>query len=135
MQNILAGSLDLSALQAANAMPHSFPINGVITGLSAQVQNTASLSLVGTLISLQAQLYASAQGDNAFYPVPGATCTMAPAYTGIITIGSISSCITTGLSIPVTAGARGVFVISASATGLTLINTLSLVGGVSLAMQ
>ncbi|MXN32863.1 hypothetical protein GRX31_30100 [Delftia sp. CH05] len=133
MQSLIGGNLDLTAQQAADGVPQSFPADGVITGLTAQIQNTSALSLVGTTISLQAQLYTSV--GNVFSPVPGAVCTMAPSYTGILTIGTISSCIVTGLSIPVTSGTRGVFVISANAFGLTLVNTVNVVGGASLVMQ
>ncbi|WP_454723544.1 hypothetical protein [Delftia acidovorans] len=133
MQSLIGGNLDLTAQQAADGVPQSFPADGVINGLSAQIQNTSALSLIGTTISVQAQLYTSV--DNVFRPVPGAVCTMAPVYTGLLAIGAISSCIVTGLSIPVTAGTRGVFVISANAAGLTLVNTLNVVGGASLVMQ
>ncbi|MEJ8294176.1 hypothetical protein WKI45_15200 [Delftia tsuruhatensis] len=133
MQSLDGGNLNLTALQAADGVPQSFPADGVITGLTAQIQNTSALSLIGTTISLQAQLYTSV--NNVFSPVPGAVCTMAPGYTGVLAIGAISSCIVTGLSIPVTAGTRGVFVISANAFGLTLINTVNVVGGASLVMQ
>ncbi|WP_353179745.1 hypothetical protein [Delftia acidovorans] len=133
MQSLIGGNLDLTAQQAADGVPQSFPADGVITGLSAQIQNTNALSLIGSTISVQAQLYTSV--DNVFRPVPGAVCTMAPVYTGLLAIGAISSCVVTGLSIPVAAGARGVFVISANAVGLTLVNTLNVVGGASLVMQ
>jgi len=133
MQSLSGGNLDLTAQQAADGVPQSFPVDGVINGLSAQIQSTSALSLIGTSISVQAQLYTSV--NNVFAPVPGAVCTMAPSYAGILTIGTISSCIVAGLSIPVTAGTRGVFVISANATGLTLINTVNVVGGASLVMQ
>ncbi len=135
MQSLAGGLLDLTATQAADGVPQSFPADVTITGLSGQVQNTAAMSLIGTTISIQAQLYVASQGSNTFAPVPGATCTMAPSYTGILAIGSSLTCITSGLSIPVVAGTRGVFVISANAAGLTLVNNLNIVGGVSLVMQ
>jgi hypothetical protein len=53
----------------------------------------------------------------------------------VIAIGTSMSCTTTGLSIPVPIGSKGVMVMSASATGLTLVNTVSVLGGASLAMQ
>lgn len=133
MQSLIGGNLDLTAQQAADGVPQSFPADGVITGLSAQIQNTNASSLIGSTISVQAQLYTSV--DNVFRPVPGAVCTMAPVYAALVAIGTISNCIVTGLSIPVTAGTRGVFVISANAAGLTLVNTLNVVGGASLVMQ
>ncbi len=50
--------------------------------------------------------------------------TAAPPLTGVVSIGTISNGITTGLSIPIPAQARGVIVVSATATGVSLINTV-----------
>ena len=49
---------------------------------------------------------------------------MAPALTGILTIGAISNGIATGLSVPVTPETRLLVVFSATATGLSLVNTV-----------
>jgi BclB C-terminal domain-containing protein len=136
MQNLMGGStLNLSAAQTVDGIPQSFPADVTITGLSGQVQNTAALSLVGTTITIQVQLYTAPQGIDTFTAVPGAICTMSPSLTGVIAIGTSMSCTTTGLSIPVPIGSKGVMVMSASATGLTLVNTVSVLGGASLAMQ
>ena len=74
---------------------------------------------------MRAQLYQSVTPNNTFTPVPGAEVTLAPALTGIISIGDISSGETTGLSIPVTAGTRLLWVMSATADGLSLVNTVA----------
>ncbi len=66
--------------------------------------------------------------------ITGAGCTMAPALTGIIAIGTLSSCITTGLSIPVTGQTSGVLVVSATAAGLSLVNTFTGYASASLAV-
>lgn len=100
------------------------PRSGTITSMAAQFSNTVALSLVGTTVTVTAQLYTAAAGSNSFSPVPGATVTLAPAITGVATIGTVSNGITTGLSIPVTAGSRYLMVFSATATGITLVNTI-----------
>jgi BclB C-terminal domain-containing protein len=134
-QSLLSGMLDLTAIQSADGVPQLFPADVTITGLSGYVQNTVAMSLVGTTISIQAQLYTSPQGSNVFAAVPGAVCTMAPFFTGIISLGASAECAIAGLNIPVAAGRKGVVVLSATASGLSLMNTVNLVGGVSLVMQ
>jgi hypothetical protein len=56
--------------------------------------------------------------------VAGASVTLAPALTGIVSLGTISSGITTGLAIPVTAQTRCMMVAFANAFGLSLINVV-----------
>lgn len=99
------------------------PRSGTITSMAAQFSTTAALSLVGTTVTVTAQLYSAPAGSNSFSPVPGATVTLAPAITGVIAIGNVSNGITTGLSIPVTAGSRYLMVFSATAAGLSLVNS------------
>ena len=95
-----------------------------LTGITVYVSTSASLSLIGSSITVTAQLYTSPTPDNLFTPVAGAIVTAAPAFTGVLASGTIANGITTGLSIPVTAQTRGMLVVSATATGLTLVNTL-----------
>lgn len=75
---------------------------------------------------MQAQLYSSATPDNIFSPIPGTAVTLAPALTGVLVPpGTTSNGILTGLNIPVTAQTRLLLVFSATATGLTLVNTVA----------
>ena len=104
--------------------------DATITGVAASFSSTVAQSLVGSTVTIEAQLYTSAIGDNTLTAVPGTTCTMAPALTGIVPIGTVSSCQVTGLSIPVTIGTRAVVVVSATVTaGLDVATPIS--GGVS----
>ena len=93
--------------------------------MSAFFSNTAALSLVGSTVTITAQLYSSTTPNNTFTAVPGASVTLAPQLSGLISLGTISNGLTTGLNIPVTAQTRYLLVFSASATGLTLINTVA----------
>lgn len=101
------------------------PRDGTITSISAYFSSTAALALVGSTATITAQLYQSTTLDNSFTIIPGATVTLAPAMTGIISIGTTSSGITTGLNIPVTAQTRLLLVYSATASGVSLNNTIS----------
>jgi BclB C-terminal domain-containing protein len=103
----------------------SMPRNGTITSVSAYFTNTTAMSLIGTTVMLNVQVYTSTTPDNVFSPVAGSTVTLAPAYTGIDAIGSVSNGIITGLSIPVTAQTRVLVVVSATATGIGLNNTVT----------
>ncbi|WKB34799.1 exosporium glycoprotein BclB-related protein [Terrilactibacillus sp. S3-3] len=101
----------------------SVPRDGTITSIAAYFSTTAALSLVGSTMTITAQLYSSPTPNNLFTPIPGAFVTLAPPLTGIISIGAISSGITTGLTIPVTSETRLLLVFSATASGLSLVNT------------
>ena len=119
------GTIDLTGASGTNLnMAFSVPRDGTITSLSAFFSTTLAQSLVGSTVTVTAQLYQSTTPDNTFTPVPGAVVTLAPAFTGVLAIGAIANGRTTGLSIPVTAGSRLLLVYSATATGLTLVNTL-----------
>lgn len=100
--------------------------SGTITSLAAYFSTTAGLSLVGSTITITAQLFRSTTPNNSFTAVPGAVVTLTPSLTGVLALGTISSGLTTGLSIPVTAGDRLLMVFSASVTaGIDVATTLA----------
>ncbi|WP_343534467.1 exosporium glycoprotein BclB-related protein [Pedobacter sp.] len=101
------------------------PKNGTITSISGMFSTTVALSVLGTTITVTGQLYSAPANSNDFSPVAGATVTLAPGLTGIASIGTTMSGSTTGLSIPVTIGTRYLMVYRATATGITLINTVT----------
>jgi BclB C-terminal domain-containing protein len=103
-----------------------------ITGISFQGSSTTVLSLIGTTLTVTAQLYEAAPNTTVFSAVAGASCTAAPALTGILITGTQFNCLTSGLSIPVPAQEQLIEVVSLTATGLTLVNTLGLNAAVGL---
>jgi len=103
----------------------SMPRDGVITSVSAYFSTTVALSLVGTTVTVSAQIYCSPTPDNIFTPVPGAIVTLAPALTGVIANGAVSNGITTGLSIPVSSQTRCMPVFSTTSAGISLVNTVT----------
>ncbi|MEK4273990.1 exosporium glycoprotein BclB-related protein [Paenibacillus sp. FSL R7-0026] len=124
--SILGGTIDLTGTIVGPLINFAFsvPRDGVITSIAAYFSTTAALALVGSTVTITAQLFSSPTPDNAFTAVPGAVVTLAPPLTGIIALGSISNGITTGLTIPVTAQTRLLLVFSATAAGLSLVNTV-----------
>ncbi|WP_082461509.1 exosporium glycoprotein BclB-related protein [Pedobacter sp. PACM 27299] len=123
--NLLSGTIDLTGA-AGTLLNFAFsaPRSGTIKSMSAFFSTTAALSLIGTTVSINAQLYQSTTPNNSFTAVPGALVTLAPPLTGIISLGTTANGITTGLSIPVTAQTRYILVFSATASGLSLLNTV-----------
>jgi BclB C-terminal domain-containing protein len=125
--SLVGGAIDLTGTLLGPIINFAFsvPRDGTITSLAAYFSNTVALTLVGTTVTLTAQLFSSATPDNTFTPVPGAIVTLAPPLTGIVGLGAISSGITTGLAIPVTAETRLLLVFSATADGVSLVNAVT----------
>lgn len=112
--------------QGAPAHGQSMPRDGTMTSMSFYADLRVAMALVGTTVTVQAQLYSSPTPNGAFTAVPGALVTAAPPLTGVLGPGTTMSGITTGLSIPVTEQTRLLIVVSATASGVTLINSIAL---------
>ena len=122
----VGGTIDLTGSNGVSVnFAFSIPRDGTITSISAYFSNTTALSLIGSTLILQGQLYQSTTPDNTFTPIPGASVMLAPVLTGIVPIGASSNGIITGLSIPVSAQTRLLFVGSATANGIGLTNAVS----------
>jgi BclB C-terminal domain-containing protein len=120
----LGPTIDLTnALGTLTNFAFSVPRAGVITSVSAFFSTTVALELIGSTITIRAQLFASATPDNIFTPLP-AIVTLAPTLTGLISVGDIFSGISTGLAIPVTEQTRLLLVFYADAAGLSVVNTV-----------
>lgn len=109
---VLGGTIDLTGSGGIANMAFSVPRAGTITSISGYFSTTAALSLIGSTLNVTAQLYQSSGSNNSFTAIPGAMVTLAPPLTGVLSTGTISNGITTGLSIPVTAGSRLLMVYS-----------------------
>nr|WP_250230262.1 exosporium glycoprotein BclB-related protein [Anaeropeptidivorans aminofermentans] len=115
LPGIAAASGTISLLGLTN-LAFSVPRDGVITSLAGYLSISAGLSLIGSTVTVSAQLFQSTTPNDTFVAVPGAVVTLAPPLTGLISIGDVSSGVTTGLNIPVTAGTRLLLVFSAEVT-------------------
>ena len=126
--SILGGNIDLSGASIVAGTPinmaFSAPRDGTMTAISAYFSVTTALSITGTTVTITAQLYRSTTPNNTFIAVPGAVVTLAPALTGLLAIGASSNGLITGLNIPVTSQTRLLLVFSATATGLSLAQTI-----------
>ncbi|OZQ63979.1 hypothetical protein CA600_17815 [Paenibacillus sp. VTT E-133280] len=124
--SLVGGNIDLTGTVLGPLINFAFstPRAGVITSLAAYFSNTIALSLIGTTVTVTAQLYQSATPNNTFTPIPGAIVPL-PPITGAITLGTFVSGVTNGIDFAVTPQTRLLMVFSATATGLTLVNTVT----------
>ena len=122
-----AGNIDITGGAGLNInFGFTVPRNGTIKSITAFFSSTVALALLGTSLSVKAELYQSTSiNSNIFSPVPGAEVTLSPSLTGVISIGNTCSGVINGLSIPVTAQSRYLLVFSSTATGLSLLNVIS----------
>ncbi len=109
----VAGVIDITGLFDTS---FSMPRDGVISSISAYFSISAALSLVGSSVTITAQLYSSSTPDDTFTAISGAAVTLAPALTGLVAIGDKVNSTVTGLSIPVTNETRLLMVFSAAVT-------------------
>lgn len=108
-----------------NSNAFSMPKDGLLTSVSAYFSLLSPLALVGSTVTINAQVYVSTAPNNIFTLLPGASVTLAPAFTGVLPIGTAASGIVTGLAIPLTVETRVLILFGATATGLSLINSVS----------
>jgi BclB C-terminal domain-containing protein len=111
---VVGGIIDTTGL---NNVAFSMPRDGTITSIAAYFSVGAAVSLIGTEVTISAQLYSSVTPDDTFTPSAGTVVDLAPPLTGLISVGDIASGLLTGLAIPVTAGTRLLMVFSAAVTG------------------
>lgn len=112
-----AGTLSNFAFQAPRA--------GILTSFSAFFSTTLALSLIGSTVTVRAQIYQSSTPNNVFSPVTGTLINLAPSLSGVISVGTLLNGSITGLNIPVTAQTRLMLVFSATASGISLLNTVA----------
>jgi BclB C-terminal domain-containing protein len=117
----LNGSINLTDL---SDYAFNVPRNGTVTSVSAFFSTSGALALIGTTITITAQLYVSTAPGNIFTPVAGTDVTLTPALTGILPTGTVSTGILTGLNVPVAAQDQLMMVFSITAAGEALVNTV-----------
>jgi BclB C-terminal domain-containing protein len=91
----------------------TFPADQTITGITIFVSATTAAAFANPL-TIRAQLYTATGLTNTFLPVAGATVAAAPTLSVPIEVGETADGSTTGLAIPVSAGTRGMIVVSAT---------------------
>ncbi|WP_042433032.1 exosporium glycoprotein BclB-related protein [Faecalispora jeddahensis] len=111
--SVVGGTIDTTGV---TNMAFSAPRDGTVTAIAAQFSLSVAATLVGSTVTLTAQLYSAPAASNTFAPVAGALVTLAPPLTGVVAIGTNSSGLATGLAIPVVAGTRLMLVFSAAVT-------------------
>jgi hypothetical protein len=103
----------------------TLPAATTFTKMYGTLINESAMNLIGSTITVTAQLFHYTSGGSSA-GVAGTTCTFAPAYTGIVAIGDVTTCSVTGFSASIPGGDGAFIVISATAAGLSLINTIQI---------
>ncbi len=131
---VLGTTINLTGAPGINLnFGFTMPRAGIIRSISATYSNVVGLALIGSTVTLRAQLYVNDGTNNTFTEIAGGGVNLSPGLTGIVNLGDISSGLLSGLSIPVQAGHRVMLVLSATASGLSLVNAVTgyISGGVS----
>jgi hypothetical protein len=92
------------------------PVDVTLGSLSVNFVTSQAMTLVGTTLTMSAQLYKVPSGTTTASPVLGFNCTLAPAFTGILSTGTFTSCLATGLTGVFTAGDSGFVVVTPTIT-------------------
>lgn len=123
--SIVGGVINLTnAAGTLTNFAFSVPRAGTLTSITAFFSTTLALSLVGSTVTVTAQLYISTTPNNTFTAF-GPAVALTPALSGILAIGTISTGSATGLSLSIPANSRLLLVYTASASGLSLLNTVA----------
>ena len=123
---LLGSTIDITnASGTLSNFAFQVPRDGIITSFSAFFSTTVALSLIGSTVTVRAQLYQSVTPNNVFSPIAGTLINLTPALSGAISIGTLLNGSLTGLNIPVTAQTRLMLVFSATTSGLALIQTVA----------
>ena len=115
--------------------PQVIPRDGVITSIAAFASTTQAANLVGFTVQPVVQLYVSNVPNNTLFPIAGASCFLAPAMTGVLPVGVVSSCVVTGLNIPVSTSSALVVAFSETQFGLPFVASNTFNISVSVGMQ
>ena len=111
------------------------PRDGVVSSINGWLYTTSTLNLVGTTISLTGGLYTSEDGFAEPVQQPATLCTASPALTGVVPPRQVSTFACDNIGLDVSAGEVGFFAVEANATGVSLNNSLSLRGSMSMVVD
>ncbi|TBL81024.1 cadherin-like beta sandwich domain-containing protein [Paenibacillus thalictri] len=117
------GPHDYSANSAVLAIAKEVTQKSTLTKLSADFTNNMVLALVGTMLTVKADLYVDDNNDGVYEKQAGLQ--LLPAYTGILTLGTRTEASDDTLNISLEAGSKVLVVFHMEAAGLSLINTVS----------
>jgi len=119
--SVLGTTIDLTGV-ATEAF--SVPRAGNITAISATFTELAGLDLLGTTATINARIY-RAPANSSIFTATGASVNLSPPLTGVLSLGAITSGAANVAPVPVAQGDRLVMVFTATATGTTLVLTIT----------
>ncbi len=118
--SLIGGAIDIAGTNIGELLNYAFSVSrdGTITSIAAYFSTAADLSLIGSTVTITAQLYRSAPPpNNIFTPIPGANITLTPPLNDTALVGTISDgAVTLLVPVPVTTRTRLLMVFSAEVT-------------------
>ncbi|MEO5622794.1 MAG: hypothetical protein ABIO74_11025 [Dokdonella sp.] len=118
----VGGNINLTPNGSTPQPPQIVPVNGQFGSISAQIFLTTNMSFIEP-VTIQAQLYTGNLSSGLMFPSP-LTCFLAPSLSGFVPAGTTASCMVNGAAIPVSAGSTAVVVVSATAYGSPISNSI-----------
>jgi BclB C-terminal domain-containing protein len=117
---LLGTNIDLSTVVSEAFV---VPRPGNITAISASFSVLAALAILGTTITVNAQIYRAPAGSTLFTPT-GVSVNLSPL-TGPLTVGQTVFGSASVPPVPVAVGDKLLMVFSATAAGITLVNSVT----------
>jgi hypothetical protein len=102
-----------------------FPSAVTLSSMSAKFVLGVAQVLVGTTVTLTAQLYKVPNGSTSATAVSGFNCQLSPSLTGVVAVDTLASCTASGLNASFSAGDSAFIVVYGNAAGISLLNTIS----------
>jgi len=86
------------------------PRSGTLNTIYGFMSTTAGLILGANVVTAHVQLFEAVSNSNSFVAIAATNVSLAPTFTSPVTLGTIATGNLTGLSVPITAGNRYLFV-------------------------
>jgi hypothetical protein len=103
----------------------TFPSFVTYASMSANLTIKNAMALIGSTVTISAELWRYSSQTGTATAIPGASCTFAPSFTGILAAETHASCNLGGMSATYAPGDAGLVVVRATSAGISLINTLN----------
>ncbi|EON71228.1 exosporium glycoprotein BclB-related protein [Lysinibacillus sphaericus] len=118
---IVGNTIDLSGIVTE---AFSVPRPGNITAISASFTATIALAVIAGTTTVTATVYRAPAGSSLF-TATSATVNLAPAFTGLVSLGQTAFASANVAPVPVVTGDRLLMVYSITTSGVTVVQTLT----------
>ncbi len=122
----LKSTIDLTNANGSLAcFAFDIPRTIAISAFSVSFSTTTALSLTGSTVTINAQVYKAEGTSNVFSPIESTLVSLTPSLSGVVSIGTVLKGASKNTTVLVNQGSRLMVVLSATASGLSPINTIT----------